>query len=225
MKKWISLAELTFLFNTGYGQYKAYKKLSVTLGTTGLGGEFSQALNERFDLAGEISYLTAPFKFNATLAFQSVTVEPMLSTFQAGVRLDLYPFTRYVGSRDTRIPIKLSAGVYVRSSGDYKGRATMKGQYYIGQFALEPEDLGYVDVIIKTNSFLPYAGAGFDFKIARQWGMGMDMGIFYHGKPEVEMTGTGVLNSNEENADQLESNLQTYTWFPNLRIKLNYRIH
>jgi len=199
------------------------------IGTPGLGFGYSRPAGERFTITGEVSYLALSTSLAASLAYQNVVVSPRISDLQLGARADLYPFSSYRGAANARTlnPFRVSMGLYFRNSGKYKARARPSDSYMISGFPVTRDQLGYVDIRIMTKRLLPYAGAGFDwiFGPNSRCGIGAELGVFYHGKPRVEMTATGILEDNAENAEQLEKNLNPYRWYPNLRVRLNYYLN
>lgn len=207
-------------------QHIQRKKVSLSAGTTGIVGEYGYSISKKFDLNFEGGYMHFQRTFGFVVRNEDVYVRPKLDFGQAGVRMDFYPFAK-VDSNSSSIPhFRLSMGLYLRTSGTYSGRVRTDAINQINDFTLTNEQIGYIQVDMKTSHILPYAGLGYDIRPGKKSRMafGLDAGIFYHGKPDVVMIGTGLYNQISENEAQMQKNLSDLRWYPLLKFGFRYFI-
>jgi len=101
-----------------------------------------------------------------------------------------------------------------------------------------PPNLGTLDVRIKGDALCPYAGLGLGRGVgeAGHWGVSLDLGVYYQGKPEAKLrVNTGLPISDIPGAQelldaataleqaQLQKVVSDYPWFPVLMFGVTYR--
>jgi len=197
--------------------------LSVGAGTTGVGISYAAPLNKRWNVSGDISYLSVRGDYAFLVEKFPVSVSPNTRIGTLSGRLDFYPFAlRRRADTTQRYGVRLSSGFAVRSNPTYEAQFRLTDRFDIGSFQLTDIQRGYVLTMITTARFQPFAGIGYDLPLSRYAGLGIDAGVFYHGKPRVEMIATGLLSDIAKNQAQIEKNLDPFRWYPYLRVKFNY---
>ena len=187
-----------------------------------LGVQFSAQKNTSLKgaLLGAASFLKAEQNFEYKVGNKNVYVSPVLEFFQAGLYGVYYPWAKK--EADGKISgrhWKLVGGVGARFSEKYTADATVKEKFYFAGSTLSTEQVSYVRVHLRTLRLQPYLGIGYETYIAKSpVGLFFDLGTYYHGKPWVKMTATGMLSDNTSNQQKLQNNLNGYRWYPGLMI-------
>lgn len=202
-----------------------YDDYRFSAGTLGVQFSAQKNTSVRGALIGAASFLKTEQNFDYKVANKNVYVSPVLEFFQAGLYGVYYPWARKDASGTlTGRHWKLVGGVGARFSVKYTADATVKEKFYFAGSTLSTEQIGYVRVNIRTLRLQPYMGIGYETFIAKSpLGLFFDLGTYYHGKPWVSMTATGMLSDNTSNQQKLQNNLNGYRWYPNLMMGFIWR--
>lgn len=217
---------LLFVFPAGVvAQGKIYDDYRFSAGS--LGAQFSAQKNTSVKgaLLGAVSYLKTNQEFNFKVLNQTVNVRPDIEFLQGGLYGVYYPWAR-VGTKGKieKRHWKLVGGVAARFSETYQANATIKEKFFFAGSTLSTEQVGYVQVNIRTLRLQPYVGMGYETFIAESpLGLFFDLGTYYQGKPWVKMKATGTLSDNAQNQQRLQDNLNGYRWFPGLMLGVLWR--
>jgi len=196
------------------------ERVSVAAGTSGIGVVYSHFLSNEIAISGMASYMSWNSAVHSHISGESIQIDPYLQFIQFGSQLDFYPIKLAKGYDRNILPLRLSVGIYYRTNSTYSGKAYLVNGLTIGEFPMNPTESGIVNMKIITNHLMPYLGLGYDMNFGHaKWGMGFDVGGFYHGKPKVEMLSTGLLSDVSQNAQQIENNLNDLRWYPQIQIK------
>lgn len=105
--------------------------------------------------------------------------------------------------------------------------ATAEGNLNLGGLELTSEDVGSIDLQVRWRPILGYLGWGFGRVIPRRRvGLGFEMGVFYLGRPRIDLHYEGFLETTNlsEQVPVLEHNLRHYRYLPTLNLQLSYRV-
>lgn len=198
--------------------------VTLNASTAGAGIGFSSSLTKRWSLTAELDYLQLKGQYAFLLEKFPINVNPNTKVGTLFARGDFYPFAgkSLTDSTIQRTGLRLSAGIAMRHNPTYQGQFRLADNYTIGNFQLTDIQRGYVQVMVTTAIFQPFAGIGYDIRMSKYLGLGLDAGVFYHGKPQVEMVSTGLLSDIARNEAQLEKNLSPFRWFPHVGVRFNY---
>ena len=160
----------------------------------------------------------------------TMDVEGTLKRVSGQVLLNVYPFR--------------SAGFFVAVGGYLGGSSlvTIEGTsdqalrdkiaeaesagIVIGDQTIPFDENGNVSGGLRVNGFRPYVGIGFGRAIpSRRLNVSVDMGVQFHGTPEV-YTNTGELDLSSfgEDGDTFSKIVDKLTFYPVLKVRLNGRI-
>lgn len=149
----------------------------------------------------------------------------MHSTIGSGVinfRYDYFPFLDIKKHKLFR-NIKLTAGLQYVENPVYSFRASLRDAVKWGQLTFTQDEVGYVDLVLKTNQLQPTLGIGYDeFFLNNKLSFGFDAGGVYNGYPLVDMKAHNMLQQTVNNAPRLQYNLRSYNVIPYLQLNLHY---
>ena len=106
----------------------------------------------------------------------------------------------------------------------------MSESVFIGDIEMYPEEIGYVNVLLESEHKLsPYFGIGFGrgIPIKRRISYAFEIGLLYHGKPQVDLSTTGMLEptSSEEQELLIENNIAPLTFWPVVSFRIAYKLN
>ena len=119
--------------------------------------------------------------------------------------------------------IKITAGLQYVSNPTYTFRASLRDAVKWGQLTFTQDEVGYVDLILKTNQLQPTLGIGYDeFFLNNKLSFGFDFGGVYNGYPNVTMDAHNMLEQTVNSVPRLQYNLRSYNVIPYLQLNLQY---
>lgn len=198
----------------------AQQKLAVGLSTNGLGISYNQVLNKEISVGGSLSYLQ--FKGNT----QNIILDNVVhSTFRVEMPLvegfvQWHPFinVNFKGAQfKQRFFVK--SGLALRLKSEFSTNSTFWDKTMIGSFELTPDQVGYVNIDVKTRKLQPMAAVGYAVINAPKFFLNAELGTYFHGRPKVNMTATGTLHLNTANQTAIQNAISKYKYFPLLKIE------
>jgi hypothetical protein len=193
---------------------------SLTIGTNGPGLSLSTPISNKLNLRLGGNYFTMNREFEQTLSGDNgadtrIALNTDGTMQLVGGVLDYHP-----GGGAFRF----SVGAYYNGlKGD--GNMRLLDNYQVKSKSYTPEEVGTMDVTIDfASKIAPYAGLGFGNALTSRVGFTMDVGALYIGNPDVAMAGTGMIKPTEQNAPQIEENLNWVKVFPVFSIGLTARL-
>lgn len=201
----------------------AEQSLGLQLTTTGPGLFYARELNRahRLTLVARAQYMAYRKPIRVETAPGSyLTVDPdfMIGLAQAG--LNWHPFRR--GS------FFLAAGLAYTWHPHLRAVATADGKLDLGGLELTPEDVGVIDLQVRWRPVIGYVGWGFGRVVPRRRvGVGFEMGVFYLGRPRVNLQYEGFLETTTlaEQVPVIEHNLRNYRYLPTLNLRVSYKLN
>ncbi|UZR92996.1 hypothetical protein [Chondrinema litorale] len=192
--------------------------VGIKAGTLGLGLEVAKSFSQKLDVRAGASFFTLSQDITMDISGQNMDIHTEVDLLAAELMADWYPFNKS--------SFKLTVGSAYNFNSTLSGVGVITEPYEIGEYiVLQPEDVGEVGVDIIYNSVAPYAGFGFGRAVPKKkLSVGFQAGVYYFGKPSVEMNATELLAPSAENKVVLEQNLDGYRWYPQLSLKISYRI-
>ncbi len=200
-----------------------HNSVGITVGTQGIGAEVDMPLSSRFNLRLGTSLL--PYKGDVVKKFNSS------NDYNTDFKVEFMNFGGYI---DWQLFPDASAffnklalsvgGAYFYKAG---GNATVKlaDSYFVGDIEFTPDEVGEVRANVDWKGWAPYAGIGWhNITIANNFDLGVNLGTYYIGSPDVKMTATNWLEPNAGiNEPILTRNLKDYKWLPKLEIKFTFK--
>jgi len=186
----------------------------VKAGTLGLGVEATWRPVPYLDVrAGYNGYTYEDTRDEAGLAYDG---ELDLSTVYATANLR-FPLT----------PFRLTAGVF-SNGNEVILNSRDDDSFQIGGTTYQAAELGRLEARGSFDSVAPYAGIGFDFRVADTIGISLDAGVLFQGQAQVTMTATGpiasdtaFLNELELERQELEDSIGDYEHYPVISLGFN----
>lgn len=186
------------------------------VGTLGLGAGFAVQVQPNLGLRASLNFV--PFDIN----FEEDGIDYSLDWSSPHFLLlaDFYPAGRF----------RMNAGVMVSAADvDINGRPV--GPTELGDVVYTPEEVGTLSGRVSTNTVSPYIGIGFGNPAASQVGFFLDLGVAFHGNPEVSVEADGVLASDPQfqrdldvEVQEIQEDVENITVYPVLSIGMSFRI-
>ncbi len=215
-------------FTAGWGQTKKayFPKVDWTSGwaggfkvsTLGPGFEAIKSVNANWNARLGFSYL--PFPVNRHITVSNLGLDIYAKNRLGGVNLqgDFFfkPWFYFTGGLmvdlvSSRITINLTDTV----------------QY--GDIDINPGEIGNLTARVRPGWIVaPFLGVGYGNTMPtnrRVW-FNIELGVIYHGKPNVKLDAVGMINptASEENEIALEKIFKGYQFYPLFSAQVNYRI-
>ena len=220
-------ADEIIVTDEGVTEFSFFKPASVRaeVGTTGYGGAISWSANPYVGVTlgyngGDISW-SDDLSINGTkydldldnnLTYLNAEIRPWANWFYmaAGVAYtdNDYGLTRSIGGGNT---LRIDNNDYQLAPGATEGRVDGKLSY--------------------KNSIAPYVGIGFSPAITNRWGIFGEVGAYYNGNPEVNLTATGLapVTGSPSVAEAIQNEERKirednkYEWFPVAKLGVSFR--
>jgi len=154
--------------------------LAFHIGSMGLGADLGMQVRPDIGLRASLNYVPFDIKVDedsVKYTFQAPTPQILLLA-------DFYPAGRF----------RLSGGIMI-STRDIKGRAEPAEPIQIGNTVYTPAEVGTVDATIRTRNVSPYIGIGFGNPTGSRLAFFMDLGVAFHGNPELSAEANGPVAS------------------------------
>ncbi|MDA3881197.1 MAG: hypothetical protein PF436_12480 [Prolixibacteraceae bacterium] len=125
--------------------------------------------------------------------------------------------------------IHVTAGAaFNRTNITFKGEAT--SSYPLGELEIPADRIGNFEFEVKPGlPISPYIGIGFGKTIGTKLlGFDFEIGTFYHGKPDITISSTGLTgptsNPAHEHEKLMESQISQYVLYPVIRGSISFKI-
>ncbi|ENV13162.1 ornithine uptake porin CarO [Acinetobacter schindleri] len=223
----VMAADEVIVTDEGVAEFSFFKPASVRaeVGTTGYGGAISWSVNPYVGLTlgyngGDISW-NDDVSVNGTkydldmdnnLTYLNAEIRPWANWFYmaAGVGYvdNEYELSKRIGAGDT---LRIDGDSYGRLVGGTEGRVDGRLDY--------------------RNNIAPYVGIGFSPAITNRWGVFGEIGAFYTGNPDVNLTATnlapveGARPVEDAIADEEREirNDNEFKWLPVAKLGVSFR--
>jgi len=206
--------------NGWFDSYNPNVSIGVRASTAGLGAEAGTAVTDWLGIRVGFNYLT----YSYTGTQSNIEYDFDLDLVNAPVIVDWHPFK---GS------FRLSGGIYVNGNEiNAQANGVGLGTFDINGVTYTASQVGTLRGKIDFNPVAPYLGFGWDTSFGKESGFGFvfELGAFYQGRPEADLSATGPIASNavfisdlaQEEAD-LQNALDAFKVYPVLAIGVNYK--
>lgn len=185
-----------------------------------LGFQYATTLHPKFQLRVGFGYssindYSQAFDL-AEGASSSITIKGSLLMPKALV--DYHPFGN---------SIHLTAGLGYAINTEIRGIASSKGEIPLaGTIVINAEDMGIIELGSDFSGIAPYLGLGFGRGVPKnRIGFSVDLGFFYLSEPQAILNATEVFLRTEDELPQLQENLSSFRWLPELSFKLTVKLN
>lgn len=200
------------VFSPGFG-------LGFGAGIKGATGQLSYHFKKELSLRAEVNGLTLE-DLTVDIVFSGQTLRTVgnLDLLNTSLILDYFPNYEYSS-------FHFFAGISYANNARMQGRGLYPEAIEYGEITFEGEEIGYVDVQMITNTWMPQMGIGFGrSRPKRKAGVRFEIGTYYWGAPQIKMEATRMLENTAQEASKLQDNLSQYRWLPFMNIALNFRL-
>lgn len=224
----VMAADEVIVTDEGVAEFSFFKPAAVRaeVGTTGYGGAISWSVNPYVGLTlgyngGDISW-NDDVSVNGTkydldmdnnLTYLNAEIRPWANWFYmaAGVGYvdNEYELSKRIGSGDN---LRIDGNTYVRAVPTGEGRVDGRLDY--------------------RNNIAPYVGIGFSPAITNRWGVFGEIGAFYTGNPDVNLTATNLapaeitspsVETALDNEEREIRNDNEFKWLPVAKLGVSFR--
>ncbi|NKB67811.1 MAG: hypothetical protein GKR89_12175 [Candidatus Latescibacteria bacterium] len=191
--------------------------LALRLGSQGGGAEVAVGLAEKISARAGVYGLT--YEFSATES--DIDYDAELSLFSLSGLVDWHP---------TGGGPRLTGGLVINQNG-LDLTSELAATYEVGGTVYTVEDVGNLLAEVDFNGVAPYLGVGWGRPAgAGQWTFLVDLGVIMQGSPQIDLSATGPIASEEEfqanmarEEDELQDELDGLSVYPVASIGLAYR--
>ena len=209
---------LTLLGSVCFAQQQ---RVAIGLGTNGVSGTFEHAIQKQFSVGSSVNYLL--FKGNV----KNYILDNWVSTDYKTNSIQIEGFAKWFPQfKQEKIKNRLygKAGLALRFNPSYVANSTFWDKTMIGSFELNPEQVGYVKIDIRTKRIQPMLAAGYSIIDKKKFFMNTEAGVYFHGSPDVIMEATGTLHLNTVNQQAIQDKIYKYKYFPVLKIETGIKL-
>jgi hypothetical protein len=203
----------------------AQQKIAIGASTNGLGISYRHVVNKKIELGGSLYYLQ--LKGNT----QNVILENIVnSKYTANTPLveGFMQWRPFINASMKGMHFKerffVKTGLALRFNPNFKANSTFWDKTFIGNFELTPDQVGYVNINVKTNKIQPMVAMGYAFVDTKQFFMNAEIGTYFHGRPQVNMEATGTLHLNDINQSAIQKTASKYQYFPLLKFETGIKL-
>jgi hypothetical protein len=189
----------------------------LEVGTTGPGVSVSWRFADHFGVRGGFNY----FRYEHDGEIEDVDYDATLRLMSEPLTFNYYPWK---GSS-----FYISAGVLFNQNR-LTGTGTGQGTIDLGGMTFPAAAVGTLNLEVKYQPVNPYISIGENvyFDEAKHWSLGVELGVFYQGNSEVDLTRTGGVSdpgidaavANERR--QVEDYADKAKFWPIAKISLNF---
>ena len=205
----ITILSIAVLFSS------AQDRLSIGLGSNGIGASFQGKINSKFSIGSSATVLALQG------SMQNSVLDNILSTRFRTSTLLVEGFAKWQANK--RMFVK--GGLAYNHSPVYRAHSTFYEKVLIGSFELNKDQVGVVNTTVRTNRIQPFIGMGYSVINNKKWFLDLEGGVFFHGRPSTTMDATGVLHLNDENEATIRRLITPYFFFPLLKIETGIKIN
>lgn len=205
---------LTLLGSVCFAQQQ---KASFGLGTTGLGISYEQGVHPQFSLGATTNFLYIKgFTVNYILD-NLIKTNYKTNSFQLEGFAKWYP-------RKGSYRFYTKAGLAVKFNPSYSAQSTFMNKTLVGSFELNKDQVGYVNIDIRTKRIQPMLAAGYSIVDKKKFFINTEAGVYFHGSPQVIMEATGTLHLNTVNQQAIQDKIYKYKYFPLLKVEAGIKL-
>ena len=188
--------------------------IGIKFSTFGIGVEGHVILSNKFHLRSGISY----FNINYPLEKVRQGLNGKINFSPSGIMLI---FDYWLHKK-----VFLTAGTFLNFT-EISITGELSESVLIGDIEMRPEEVGYINADLTPGYFIsPYLGVGFGQSITqlKKMSFAFEIGILFHGRPQVSLDATGMLTPTASTAQEtlIEENIAPLSLYPIVSISLYY---
>lgn len=205
----------------GAACFAQQESASFSIGTNGVGLSYEQRFNKEFAVGSSINYLLIAGNVKSNILNNLVSTDYKTSSLQLEGFVKWFP-----QFKQEKINARLygKAGLALKFNPSYTANSTFWDKTMIGSFELNPDQVGYVNIDIRTKRIQPMLAAGFSIIDKKKFYINTEAGVYFHGSPDVIMEATGTLHLNTVNQQAIQDKIYKYKYFPVLKIETGIKL-
>jgi hypothetical protein len=211
----------------------AQHHLAIGASTNGLGVSYRQTINPAIDLGGSLYYLRLKGNTKTVILENIVTSDYTANTPLLEGFVQWKPFSAANGKKlsddivngteNKKSAFKerffVKSGLAIRLNADFNSSSTFYDKTLIGSFELRPDQVGFVNIRVTTNTIQPMLVLGYALIDNPKFFMQAEAGTYFHGRPIVSMKSTGTLYMNDVNQAAIQNMVSKYRYYPLLKLE------
>jgi hypothetical protein len=196
------------------------KKISLGIGTNGLGLSYEIPLGYQFSAGVTANYLGVEGRTISYLLESFIKSDYNINSPIAEGFIKWYPkipSRKDYGLYKNKLFVK--GGLAYNFNPSYSLLSTFWEKTFVGDFELTDDQVGNVDIIVTTQKIQPMVSIGYSFVQGKRIFVNAEIGTYFHGKPNVDVTATGILHNNDVNQPSLQKTISPYQFYPILKLE------
>ena len=190
--------------------------LHLNIGTTGPGGAIGVRITDNFSCRVGFSYFALAQDIDADFFEVNAKHSPDITLGAASLLVDYFPLAKS--------SFHLTGGL-AYNLNRYKYALAYNDNLTFGAVTINGENAGTISADIRSSRIAPYLGIGFGRAVPnKRVGFGVELGCFYHGKPQVSIDATKLVEQTKDEQQQLQDNLNGYRFYPYLNMHLTIKV-
>ena len=189
--------------------------IGPSLSTLGLGLELGYRPSNYFAIRAGGNF----FDYDKSLELDGIDYDGSLDLRSAGLIADIHPFGG---------GFRLSFGARLNlNEASLSARPTENTE--IGDRVYTPAEIGRIKGEVDFDRFAPYVGLGYEGSPlpTEAFTLSLDLGVMYHGAPNVDLSATGhaatLAEDLEEERRKVEDEIETYKFYPVIALTAKLR--
>jgi len=217
----------------------AQRHIAVGASTNGVGVSYRHSINSVIDVGGSFNYIQLKLNtqnvildniVNSNFAASSPLIEgfvqwkPFAAANADKLSDDVVDDLYSNNSSPFREKFYFKSGIAVRLNASFKSNSSFWDKTMIGNFQLTPDQVGYVNINLKTNTIQPMVAIGYPLLNGEKIFMTVEAGTYFHGAPNVSMEATGTLHLNTVNQTAIQNVASKYQFYPLLKFEAGIKL-
>lgn len=213
------------LLVAGVGESWGAAGVTLKAGTLGVGADVTIGLTEQLNVRVGGSYFSYTFRNLADDGKGEVSnvedLDAKVDLQSASLLLDLHPW---------KSPFRITGGVIIHNN-EFSATADTGQRVEIGDRVYTVSDTK--GTVTFENEIAPYVGIGYGNAVRddSRWHFALDIGVVFHGKPQVDLIATAndpfvqafLDRDIERQIAESESDLKDFTMYPVFSVGISYR--
>ncbi|MBX7182974.1 MAG: hypothetical protein K1X82_12740 [Bacteroidia bacterium] len=188
----------------------------LQVGTIGPGGAIGIRFLDQLSCRVGFNYFKLNTSFEGNFFDVNLKHSPDLTLGAISLMVDYFPVTKS--------SFHITGGV-AYNLNHYKYGMVYNDTLQYGTIVVNGENAGTLHFDVKSSKIVPYLGIGFGRAVPKKRvGFGFELGCFYHGKPQVSIDATKLIEQTKDEQQQLQDNLSGYRFFPYLNLHLSVKL-
>jgi hypothetical protein len=217
----------------------AQHHIAMGASTNGVGVSYRHSINSVIDVGGSFYYIQLKGNtqnvildniVNSNYAASSPLIEgfvqwkPFAAANANKLSDDVVNDAYSKNSSPFKEKFYIKSGLALRLNSKLSSNSTFWEKTMIGNFQLTPDQVGYVNINVKTNTIQPMVAIGYPLLNGEKIFMTVEAGTYFHGAPKVTMEATGTLHLNTVNQRAIQNVASKYIFYPLLKIEAGIKL-